>query len=190
VAPSNPYDYRGLLTSAIRCDDPVVFIEHKDAYLRRTSSFTHGTDVPPPGYTVPLGQAAVVRQGVDVTVVSLSTMVERSLLAADVLAERGVSAEVIDLRTVVPLDHETVCRSVAKTGLLVVVDEDYASFGLSGELAARVLENLAPGALRGFRRVAEPDVPLPAAEILENELIPSTQRIAEAAEALLHETGH
>jgi pyruvate dehydrogenase E1 component beta subunit len=188
VVPSNPYDYRGLLSTAIRSDDPVVLVEHKDAYLRRISSFPLGAEVPGPGYTVPLGEAAVVLPGSDVTVVALSTMVERSLAAADELGRRGVSAEVIDLRCVVPLDHATVCESVSRTGSLVVVDEDYQSFGLSGELAARVLEHLGPGVLTGFRRVAEPDVPLPAALDLENELIPTTARIVDNVDAALRGT--
>jgi acetoin:2,6-dichlorophenolindophenol oxidoreductase subunit beta len=188
VAPSNPYDYRGLLSTAIRSDDPVVLVEHKDAYLRRISSFPLGAEVPGPGYTVPLGEAAVVLPGSDVTVVALSTMVERSLAAAYELGRRGVSAEVIDLRCVVPLDHATVCESVSRTGSLVVVDEDYQSFGLSGELAARVLEHLGPGVLTGFRRVAEPDVPLPAALDLENELIPTTARIVDNVDAALRGT--
>lgn len=185
VAPSNPYDYRGLLSSAIRSDDPVVVIEHKGAYLRRISSFSHGSEVPSPGYTVPIGSAAVLREGMDVTVVALSSMVERALHAADSLAGRGVSAEVIDLRSVVPLDHVTVCESVAKTRGLLVVDEDYQSFGLSGELAARVLEHVGPKVLSAYGRLAEPDVPIPAAETLESELIPTSDRIVEAVEAML-----
>ena len=189
VAPSNPYDYRGLLSSAVRSDDPVVVIEHKDAYLRRASTFALGRDVPPPGYLVPLGQAAVVREGTDVTLVAVSTMVERCLESAEELSGRGVSAEVLDLRTISPLDHATVCESVGRTGALVVVDEDYRSFGLSGELATRVLEEVGPRALRGFVRVAVPDIPLPAAASLESELLPSTERIVAAAVSAIEQTG-
>jgi pyruvate dehydrogenase E1 component beta subunit len=190
VAPSNPYDYRGLLSSAVRSDDPVVVIEHKDAYLRKASSFALGQDVPEPGYLVPLGRATVVREGADVTLVSVSTMVERALEAADALsADVGASVEVVDLRTVSPLDHATVCASVARTNALVVVDEDYRSFGLSGEVATRVLEDLGHSALRGFGRVAVPDTPLPAAASLESELLPSTQHIVRAARAALEQKG-
>jgi acetoin:2,6-dichlorophenolindophenol oxidoreductase subunit beta len=178
VAPSNPYDYRGLLSSAVRSDDTVVVIEHKDAYLRKASTFALGASVPDPGYVVPLGKANVVRVGDDVTVVAASLMVERAIEAADALAAAGISAEVVDLRTISPLDHATVCESIAKTGVLVVVDEDYRSFGLTGELAARALEELGPRGLRAFARLAEPDVPLPASEALETELIPTAQRIA------------
>lgn len=187
VAPSNPYDYRGLLSSAVRSDDPVVVIEHKDAYLRKASTFALGNQVPEPGYVVPLGQAAVVRNGTDVTLVGVSAMVEKALEAATVLAGDGISAEVVDLRSVSPLDHVTVCESVGRTGALVVIDEDYRSFGLSGELATRVIEALGPSSLKGFARIAVPDAPLPAAESLERELLPSVERIVTAArEAVGH----
>jgi pyruvate dehydrogenase E1 component beta subunit len=183
VAPSNPYDYKGLLASSIEDDDPVVFIEHKDAYLRRISEFPLGAEVPEERYTVPIGKAAVVRPGGDITLATLSTMVERSLAAAKELSANGIDVEVIDLRSVVPLDHAAVIESVARTGRLLVVDEDYRSFGLSGELVARTLEALGP-ALRGVRRLAEPDVPIPAAKNLEDAVIPSISAITEACRAL------
>lgn len=183
VAPSNPYDYKGLLASSIEDDDPVVFIEHKDAYLRRISEFPLGADVPEERYTVPIGKAAVVRPGGDITLATLSTMVERSLAAAADLSADGIDVEVIDLRSVVPLDHAAVIESVARTGRLLVVDEDYLSFGLSGELVTRTLEALGP-ALRGVRRLAEPDVPIPAAKNLEDAVIPSIAAIREACRAL------
>lgn len=184
VAPSNPYDYKGLLAASIQDDDPVVFIEHKDAYLRRIRDFPLGTEVPDERYTVPLGKAAIVRPGTDLTIATLSTMVERSLAAADVLAGEGLNVEIIDLRSVVPLDHETVVRSVARTERLLVVDEDYRSFGLSGELVARTVEALGPGGVRGVRRLAEPDVPIPAAKSLEDVVIPSVAAIVEACRQL------
>lgn len=184
VAPSNPYDYKGLLAASIEDNDPVVFIEHKDAYLRRIRDFPLGSEVPEGRYTVPLGQAAVVRPGTDLTIATLSTMVERSLAAADLLAAEGLDVEIIDLRSVVPLDHETVVGSVARTGRLLVVDEDYRSFGLSGELVARTIEALGPGGLRGVRRLAEPDVPIPAAKALEDVVIPSVAAIADACRSL------
>lgn len=183
VAPSNPYDYKGLLAASIEDDDPVVFIEHKDAYLRRISEFPLGAEVPDARYTVPIGRAAVVRPGTDVTIATLSTMVERSLAAADGLSADGIEVEIIDLRSVVPLDHVAVIESVARTGRLLVVDEDYRSFGLSGELVARTFEALGP-ACRGVRRLAEPDVPIPAAKNLEDAVIPSIAAIAEACRTL------
>lgn len=179
VAPSNPYDYKGLLASSIQDDNPVIFIEHKDAYLRRLSDFPLGAEIPEGRYLVPIGQATVVRPGRDVTIATLSTMVERSLAAAEELASDGIEVEIIDLRSVVPLDHETVVASVARTERLLVVDEDYRSFGLSGELVARVFEALGP-ACRGVRRLAEPDVPIPAAKALEDAVIPSAASIADA----------
>ena len=185
VAPSNPYDYRGLLAAAIESDDPVVVIEHKGAYLRRISEFPLGAAIPEARYTVPIGKAAVVRRGRDVTIATLSTMVERSLEAADLLAAEGIGVEVVDLRSVVPLDQETVVASVARTGRLLVVDEDYLSFGLSGELVARTVEALGPGGVRGVRRLAVPDVPIPAAKSLEDVVIPSVGAIADAARSLV-----
>lgn len=181
VAPSNPYDYRGLLAAAIEDDDPVVVIEHKDAYLRPIRDFALGTSVPEERYTVALGRAAVVRPGSDLTIATLSTMVERSLVAARRLAADGIEVEVIDLRSVVPLDHETVVASVARTGRLLVVDEDYRGFGLSGELITRTLEALGPGGVRAIRRLANPDVPIPAAKVLEDAVIPSVAAIEAAA---------
>jgi len=181
VVPSNPYDYKGLIAAAVEDDDPVVVIEHKDAYLRKIGEFPLGTSVPTERYTVPIGQAAVVRPGSDLTIATLSTMVEKSLIAADALAREGIEAEVIDLRSVVPLDHETVVASVAQTRHLLVVDEDYRSFGLSGELVARAVEALGPSAIRGVGRLAEPDVPIPAAKVLEEQVIPSTSAIEQAA---------
>lgn len=185
VAPSNPYDYKGLLAAAIEDDDPVVVIEHKDAYLRRLREFPLGTDVPTERYTIPIGVAAIVRPGRDLTIATLSTMVERSLAAAQVLAAEGVEVEVVDLRSVVPLDHEAVAESVGRTGRLLVVDEDYRSFGLSGELVTRTIEQLGPSGVRAVGRLAEPDVPIPAAKSLEDELIPSVGGIVAAARRLV-----
>lgn len=185
VAPSNPYDYKGLLAAAVESDDPVVVIEHKDAYLRKLPEFALGADVPGERFTVPIGTAAVVREGTDLTIATLSTMVERSLVAADALAGEGVSVEVIDLRSVVPLDHQTVVGSVSRTGRLLVVDEDYRSFGLSGELITRTVEALGPGGVRALGRLAEPDVPIPAAKSLEDVVIPSVLAITDHARRLV-----
>jgi pyruvate dehydrogenase E1 component beta subunit len=184
VAPSNPYDYKGLLASSVESDDPVIFIEHKDAYLRRISEFPLGAVVPDERFTVPLGEAAIVREGSDITIATLSTMVERSLAAAETLAGEGIQAEVIDLRSVVPLDHATVVTSVERTARLLVVDEDYRSFGLSGELVARTVEALGPRC-RAVRRLAVPDVPIPAAKVLEEAVIPSVASIASTCRELV-----
>jgi len=178
VVPGNPHDYKGLMAAALRSDDPVVFIEHKALLLNKCRDFRHGADVPTGAYTVPIGQAAVVRAGTDVTLATLGASVEHALKAAEMLADEGVSVEVIDLRSVVPLDSDTVARSAQKTGRLLTVDEDYLSFGLSAELSIRVLETLGHGTLRQVERLAVPDVPIPAALTLERAVLPGVATIA------------
>jgi pyruvate/2-oxoglutarate/acetoin dehydrogenase E1 component len=185
VAPSNPADYRQMLGAAIRCDDPVFVLEHKDVYLRRCDSFAFGTDVRGEIRDDSLSGACVVRQGSDISLVALSTMVERAIEAADLLAGRGISAEVVDLRSVVPLDVGTVCSSVAKTSRLLVIDEDHRSFGLSAELTLRVLEEIGPTAVAAFGRLATADAPIPAALALEDAVLPRTSDIFSAAMDLL-----
>ena len=185
VVPSNPYDVKGLLAASLESEDPVFFIEHKDLYLRKLASFPLGTEVPAERYTLPIGKAAVVREGSHLTIATLSLGVERALVAADQLAGEGVSAEVIDLRSVVPLDDELVAGSVARTKRLLVVDEDYRSFGLSGELVTRVIERLGPSQVKAVGRVANPDVPIPAALSLEEMVIPREPAILESARSLV-----
>lgn len=179
VAPCNPYDHKGLMAAALRSDDPVVFIEHKALLLRKGRDFRHHPDVPDGAYTLPIGKAAVVRGGSDVTLATLSATVEHALAAAEELAGEGVSVEVIDLRSVVPLDTATVAESAARTGRLLVVDEDYLSFGLSAELSMRVLETLGFSALRQVERLAVPDVPIPAAISLEKAVVPGPEMIGQ-----------
>jgi len=178
VAPSNPYDAKGLMAAAVQSDDPVVFIEHKGLLLTRAEDFVFGTDVPAERYTVELGAAGVVREGSDITVATLSGTVLPTLMVAERLAKEGLDVEVIDLRSVVPLDVPTVARSVEKTGRLLVVDEDYLSFGLSAELVTRVLESGV--ALRHFQRLAVPDVPIPGALSLERAIVPNEDSISQA----------
>ena len=166
VVPSNAYDAKGLMTQAIRDDNPVVFLFHKGIMGLPWMSYFEGStnEVPEEQYTIPFGQAKVVREGADVTIVTLSQMVQKTVLAAQQLADAGIDAEVIDLRTIVPLDREAVLKSVRKTGRLLVADEDYLSFGLSGEIAALVAENLDSVRLKApVRRLAVPDVPIPSA---------------------------
>ena len=180
VAPSCPADYRGLTAAAIRSDDPVILFEHKSQLNRRAELF-HRPDIGPGGtHLTPIGVASVARKGSDVTVVSISAAVEWALEAADEVADEGISTEVIDLRSLVPMDMTTVCTSLARTGRLLVVDEDFHSFGMSGEVVARAVESLGPGALRAVRRLAMPDVPLPAAKTLEDALMPGPGAIASA----------
>lgn len=184
VAPSSPYDSKGLMASAIESDDPVVFIEHKGLLLRKAADFAHGAEVPKDRYTVPLGAAVVVRPGRDLTIVTLSQSVSDSVEAAEELATQGIDVEVVDLRSVVPLDMDTVCESVARTGRLLVVDEDYLGFGLSGELITRVVERLGLAGVQQVARHGLPDVPVPAALTLEQAVVPRVASIAAAAREL------
>jgi pyruvate dehydrogenase E1 component beta subunit len=144
------------------------------------------TTVPPDAYVIPFGQAAVVREGSDVTVVAVSQMVHKAVAAANELQAQGISVEVVDLRTLVPLDTATVLKSVAKTGRLLIADEDYLRFGLSGEIAACIAERLDEVTLLApVRRLAVPQVPIPYSRPLEQAVIPSVERIAQACHALL-----
>ena len=182
VVPSNPADAAGLMRAAIRDDNPVVFMFHKGiqglpwmAKNRRSIG-----PVPDGDHVVEIGKAAVARTGSDVTVVTLSLSVHHSLDAAEALAQDGIDAEVIDLRSLVPLDTQAIIDSVSKTGRLVIVDEDYLSFGLSGEIAATIVEH-DPALLKApIGRVANPDVPIPYARPLEYAALPTVDRIKSA----------
>jgi pyruvate/2-oxoglutarate/acetoin dehydrogenase E1 component len=185
VVPSCPHDYKGLMAASIASPDPVVFIEHKALLVRRPVDFLHGAEVPEERYEVPLGRATVVHPGEDVTIATLGLSVTHALQAAGALSDRGVSAEVIDLRSIVPLDVDRVVDSVRRTGRLLVVDEDYRSFGLSGELITRVFERVGPASLKAFARHAVPDVPIPAARTLEEAVVPSAESVLAAATRLL-----
>ena len=188
VVPSNAYDAKGLMMQAIRDDNPVLFMYHKGIMGLPWMAYFEGstTVVPEAAYTLPFGQAKVVREGRDLTIVTLSQMVHKAVLAADELARGGVSAEVIDLRTLVPLDRDAVLQSVAKTGRLLVADEDYLGFGLTGEIAALVAENLDRFALKApVRRLAVPDVPIPYSRPLEQFVIPQVPAIVDAARQLM-----
>lgn len=180
LCPSCPADYRGLETAAIRSDDPVIVVEHKSQLNRKVDRFVRSDIGPKGSHIVPIGKASIARQGSDVTVVAISAAVEWALEAAADAAKNGVDAEVIDLRSLVPMDTDTVLASVAKTGRLLVVDEDFRSFGMSGEVVARTVEGLRPGELRQVRRLCMPDVPLPAAKTLEDAVMPGREAIATA----------
>jgi acetoin:2,6-dichlorophenolindophenol oxidoreductase subunit beta len=184
VVPSNPLDYKGLMAAAIQSDDPVVYIEHKSILMRRQSEFLNGSEVPAGRVVTPIGQAALVRRGRHLTLATIGASVEDAIRASDRAAAGGTEAEVIDLRSVVPLDVGTVAASVSRTGKLLVVDEDYLSFGLSGELVARVFETLGPDVLRAVARHAVPDVPIPAALPLERAVVPREDSILRAIEEL------
>jgi pyruvate dehydrogenase E1 component beta subunit len=184
VVPSTAYDAKGLMHSAIRDDDPVVYMFHKRLMGIGWMPAPAGpkTGVPEEDYTIPFGEADVKRSGADATVVTLGLHVHRALEAAERLAEDGIDTEVVDLRTLVPMDTETVLESVRKTGRLVVVDEDYRSFGVTGEVIARVTEG-ALDDLEAVQRVAVPDVPIPYSRPLEDEVIPGVADIGAAIRA-------
>ncbi|MBN9463281.1 MAG: alpha-ketoacid dehydrogenase subunit beta [Burkholderiales bacterium] len=187
VVPSNAYDAKGLMIQAIRDDNPVMFMFHKGIMGLPWMAYFEGstTEVPQAPYTVPFGEARTVREGRDLTIVTLSQMVHKAAQAAAALERDGIDVEVIDLRTLVPLDRKAVLKSVAKTGRLLVADEDYLSFGLSGEIAAIVAENLDTVQLRApVKRLAVPDVPIPYSRPLERFVIPQVDSIVEAARAL------
>lgn len=181
VAPSNPYDYKGLMASALESDNPVIFIEHKSQMHQKSQSFYNNRAVPEERYTVPIGKAAVTRTGKDLTIVAPSANAEHALEAANELLQHSIDVEVVDLRSIVPLDIDTLSASVSKTGRLLVVDEDYRSFGLSGEIVTQLFEQLGPSGIRQFHRHAMPDLPLPASKPLERAVIPSASSIVLAA---------
>lgn len=187
VIPSSPYDAKGLMTQAIRDDSPVMFFFHKGVQgLGWMTPNPRATGhVPTESYTVPFGVADVRRSGSDVTIVSVGLMVHRSLDAAEKLAEQGISAEVIDLRTIVPLDKATVINSLKKTHHLLVVDEDYLGFGLASELAAIAAEEALDYLDAPVKRLAVPNVPIPYSRPMENFVIPSVQSIVDAAKKLV-----
>ena len=188
VVPSNAYDAKGLMTQAIRDNNPVMFMFHKGIMGLPWMAYFEGStnEVPEEAYTIPFGKANVVRSGTDITIVTLSQMVQKAVIAADQLAGLGISAEVIDLRTVVPLDRAAVLESVKKTGRLLVADEDYLSFGLSGEIAALIAENLDSVALKApIKRLAVPDVPIPYSRPLEQFVIPQVDAIVKAVQRVM-----
>jgi pyruvate dehydrogenase E1 component beta subunit len=188
VVPSNAYDAKGLMIQAIRDDNPVLFMYHKGIMGLPWMAYFEGSsnEVPEAAYTIPFGQARVAREGSDVTIVTLSQMVQKALLAAEELVAERISVEVIDLRTLVPLDREAVLRSVRKTGRLLVADEDYLGFGLTGEIAAIVAENLDTVQLKApVKRVAVPNVPIPYSRPLERFVIPQVGSLVAAVRELM-----
>ena len=176
VMPATPADAKGLLKSAIRSDDPVVFIEHKALYARKG-------EVPEETYTIPLGKARIARSGTDVTIVTYSRMVFVAEEAAEALAADGISAEIIDLRTLSPMDMDAVSESVRKTTHAMVVTEAHKTAGMSAEISARISESNWTDLTSPVVRIAAKDVPIPATH-LEKLSIPSVQEIVDAAKTL------
>jgi pyruvate dehydrogenase E1 component beta subunit len=177
VLPATPADAKGLMAAAIRDDNPVVYIEHKQ--LLGLSG-----DVPEGEHLVPLGQADVKRAGGDVTIVTWSWMVHKALAAAEALAREGIGAEIIDLRSLVPLDKETILKSVAKTNKLVIVHEAVRTAGFGGEIAAVVAEEGFDLLDTPIRRVTAPDTPVPFSTVLEKAYLPDEGKIIQAVKEL------
>lgn len=180
VAPSTPYDAKGLLKSAIRSDDPVIFFEHKKLILGGVKG-----EVPDGEYTLPFGKAVVRKEGKDVTVVATMFMVYEALSAAEELAKEGVSIEVIDLRTLVPLDKDTLFESVEKTGRLIVVEEGRIRGGLGAEIAALASGDYFSLLKAPVQRVGAPMVPIPGSPVLEDFYLPNKGSIIRAVKRLL-----
>ena len=178
VYPSTPYDAKGLLKSAIRDNNPVLFFEHKFLYRRIKE------ELPKEEYTVPLGKAIVRRPGTDLTIISYAAMMHTSLDAAAELAKEGIEAEVIDLRTLQPLDRETIIESVKKTNKLLVVHEDTRTGGIAGEIAAIVCEQAFEDLDGPIQRVTSLDTPVPFSPPLENYFLPNVEKVVLAAREL------
>ena len=177
--PSSAYEAKGLMKTAIRDNNPVVIFEDKLMYQDKAP-------VPEEEFLIPFGEAHIKRDGSDITLIATSSMVQVAEKAADLLSKEGIEAEVIDLRTLVPLDRDTVIESVKRTGHLVVADEDYRSYGLTSEVITSVVE-AHPDYLKGPpQRVAMPDIPVPYSRPMEDAMLPNAERIASAAR---HTTG-
>jgi 2-oxoisovalerate dehydrogenase E1 component len=180
VVPSTPYDAKGLLKTALNCDDPVLFLEPREL-------LTTKGHVPQEEYFIEFGHAAIVREGTDATIVGLGSMLRKIIDARETLEKEGLSIEIIDPRTVAPLDIETILRSVVKTGRLLIVDESFAPCGVGAEIAAQLAE-------RGFdeldapiRRINGAHTPTPYSPPLEAAVVPSAEIIAKAIRDLCDE---
>ncbi len=179
AVPSTPYDAKGLLKTAIRNDNPVVFCEHKLLY-------PIVGPVPEEDYTVPFGVADLKREGTDVTIIATLYMVHKSLNAAEALQKEGINVEVVDPRTLVPLDKETILNSVKKTGRVVIVTEDCKTAGVSAEIAAIIAEEALDYLDAPIKRLTTPDVPIPFSPPLEQYVIPDEKRIVKAVKEVVY----
>jgi pyruvate dehydrogenase E1 component beta subunit len=178
VAPATPEDAKGMLKSAIRSDDPVLFIEHATLYQTRG-------EVPDGDYTIPLGQSKLHRPGKDVTIVTYSKMLEFSNRAADQLAKDGIEAEIVDLRSLRPLDMGPVLESFKKTNRAVIVEEGWRSYGVGSEVASRIYEEAFDYVDAPIKRVAQKEVPLPYNQALEQMALPQVEDIVMAVKEVL-----
>jgi len=175
VCPATAYDAKGLIKSAIRDNDPVLFFEHKGLYRKIKE------DLPASEYTVPIGKAKVIREGRDLSIITYGAMVWVALEAADKLEEEGASVEVVDLRTLQPLDRETVLESVRKTSKVLLLHEDTRTGGMAGELAVSITESAFEYLDAPIVRVTAPDTPVPYSAALEDEFLPNAEKVIEKA---------
>jgi pyruvate dehydrogenase E1 component beta subunit len=173
VCPSNAYDAKGLLIQSIRDNDPVIFCEHKNLYA-------HEVDVPEESYSIPFGEANIVRDGTDATIVAYGLMVHRASEAAAALAKDGIECEIIDLRTLSPIDTDTVMESVEKTGRLVCVDEANPRCSIAADVSAAVTQEVFGSLKSAPQMVTAPHTPVPFSPALEDIYIPSAERVADA----------
>lgn len=175
VTPATAYDAKGLIKSAIRDNDPVLFFEHKGLYRRIKE------DLPPEPYTVPIGKARIAREGRDLSIITYGAMVWVALEAAGKLAEEGIEVEVVDLRTLLPLDRKTVCESAKKTSKVLLLHEDTRTGGMAGELAATLTETVWDDLDGPIVRVTAPDTPVPFSPPLEEAFLPNAEKVIEKA---------
>jgi 2-oxoisovalerate dehydrogenase E1 component len=180
VVPSRPFDAKGLFARALSSDDPVIFLEHRELLTMRGI-------VPAEHFEIPFGKAAIVQEGTDVTVVALAQMVHRVLEASKVLLDQGLRVELIDPRTVAPLDVATILSSVAKTGRLLIVDETFSPFGLGAEIAAQIIEHGFDELDAPIRRLHGAHSPTPYSPVLEKMVVPQVEDIVRAIRELIDE---
>jgi acetoin:2,6-dichlorophenolindophenol oxidoreductase subunit beta len=190
ACPATAYDALGLLRTAVRCDDPVLFCEHKLLYGAKGARTESGaidasSEIPDEEYLVPFGKAAVRRSGTDVTIIATLLMMHRSLRAAELLAQEGVEAEVIDPRTLVPFDWETVKDSVGKTGRVITVEESPKQGGIGAEIAATLAEEAAELLVAPISRIAAPNTPAPFAPPMERFYVPQVEDIVTAVKRIM-----
>ena len=178
AAPSTPYDAKGLMLEAIQNDNPVIFVEHKKLYIEKGP-------VPEESYSIPFGQADIKRQGKDVTIVATHALVGRSLKAAEEVAKEGIDVEVVDPRTLVPLDKETIIGSIKKTGRLIVADEGHRTCGAASEISAIVAEEAIFYLKAPIKRVTSPDTPVPFSPPLEQAFIPDEKYLVPTIKSLM-----
>jgi pyruvate dehydrogenase E1 component beta subunit len=181
VVPSTPYDAKGLLKSAIRDDNPVVFFEDKMMYQLKGH-------VPAEEYTIPLGSADVKRTGSDITLVATSSMVQVALATAGLLENSNISAEVIDIRTTVPLDKKTIIESVKKTSRAIVVDEGYQQYGVTAEIASVIADEAFYYLDAPVKRMGAMNVPVPFSPVLEDQTVPTPESVMEMANRLCNKS--